>query len=90
MFEITENQKSILNAWLDVQEKKAIVMQKKKIKKKNSAYAHYKNSWDEGYAYDGAVGIGPKYMFTTTSIGTIVTVKYKTDDVIDLTDYGTW
>jgi hypothetical protein len=46
-------------------------------------------TWNGGGPYDGASGGGTTFMFTPTSLGTIVCVKHHGEEV-NLTDYGAW
>ena len=47
--------------------------------------------WENGYPYGGAIGGDYTIMFTPTSLGVQVILKYAfSNETIDLTDYESW
>ena len=90
-FELTEEQNKRLTAWLTKQETLAIAKQKETITESNNWHHVYASSWDQGYAYGGAIGGFLTYSFTPTSIGLVTKVTHAiTKETIDLSDYEDW
>lgn len=88
MFKLTEEQNNILSKWVKEQQEKAIEIQKQIIKNPNLII---QQCWEDGYPYTGASGGDLTYMFTPTSLGIVVKVKYGlTEEIIDLSDYENW
>lgn len=88
MFTLTEQQKIKLSEWMREQRKKAIESQRKTITNPSTII---QQSWADGYPYTGAIEGAVTYMFTPTSIGTVIKVKYGlTEETIDLSDYENW
>lgn len=91
MFELSKVQQEKLRDWSKIQDEIALCIQKIEIKENDVWYEQYKQYWDEGYPYAGAVGGVLTYSFTMTSLGESVVVKNNlTNQEIDLTDYENW
>lgn len=86
-FSLSKEQKEILDKWLR-EEVYPEVVEKQMADTLHPTPFHY-DCWERGYPYEGAIGGALTYCFTTTSLGTVVKVKYGTD-VLDLTDYDSW
>ena len=91
MFELTANQKKLVDEWMEEQYKKAIQIQKDTVSTNDTFYETYQDSWEMGYPYEGAIGGGITYCFTPTSIECITVVKYSlTKEELDITDWEIW
>ena len=74
--------------WVDEQNKKAVEIQKKKIK--NPGPEHIM-CWEMGYPYCGAIGGEISWEFTPTGLGDCCVVKHSvTGEELNLTDYNSW
>jgi hypothetical protein len=91
-FIVSQDQFDKYQKWIIEQNKKAIKIQKKKIKKTDDQYEIYKSfGWDMGYPYCGAVGGEIDWIFTPNGIGDCCVVRHHiTGDELNLTDYSTW
>jgi len=84
-FRLTQEQIEKIEIWEQEQNLLAVEKQKKNTDNPNEFQIM---NWEAGYPYDGTVGVGLTYMFTPTSIGTIIKVKHNhTKNELDLTDY---
>lgn len=73
--------------------KRAMEIQKKRIKEENNEEERfpYNFCWEYGEPYYGAIGGGFTFSFIGTSIGTAVSVKETiTGEEINITDYSLW
>lgn len=90
-FELNENQLRKLFAWKIIEDKSAIKLQKKNVKKEDPVYSVFKESWDIGFPYSSSIEGVLQYIFTPSGIGTTIYVEHKiTGEVIDLTEYENW
>lgn len=90
-FSLSDNQQKKLDAWLKEVYAKTINMQKAMIEETHEFYHLYKESWDLGYPYTGAIGGNISYTFTPTSLGaTLVVHESASMESIDLTEYDLW
>ncbi len=91
MFELTANQKKVVDEWMEEQYKKAIQIQKESVSTSDTFYDIYQESWEMGYPYEGAIGGGITYCFTPTSIECITVIRYSlTKEELDITDWENW
>ena len=91
MFELTSSQVKKIEAWQKQVYARGVELQQKTISPSDSFYSVYKESWDMGYPYTGAIGGQFEYVFVPTSIG--VTAKVRdlvTDETLNITDYENW
>jgi hypothetical protein len=86
IFELNAKQQEKLNDWLAERRVDQVQQQKRYILPDNPLYQIYKSNWEMGFPYTGAIDTSETFMFTPTSVGTIVKVKYM-DLVLDLTEY---
>lgn len=93
-FSLDKNQINTLSEWLKEQDEKAVAVQKQSVEESNPFYSTYKQYWDDGHPYLGAIGGGCTYQFTPTHLGTVVKVYYckgtDMEAMVDLTDYDNW
>lgn len=86
-FHVSLNQQKKLAEWLKVLDEKTIQIQKEQM---------IPEEWEEltcggEYPYYGTNGAGVQYIFTPTSLGTVLKVKHLfTKEEIDLTEYDNW
>lgn len=87
-FELDADQIAKYKAWVSEQNKIAIAKQKAE---KHNPNIIYKECWEAGYPYYGAIGGADEFIFTPNSIGVAVEARNTyTGDKIDLTDYESW
>lgn len=80
-----------LDQWVATEDKNAIAMQKKHIRKTDPFYKVYLSAWEMGYPYTGACGGVLSYNKTPTSLGCVIKVTHEiTGNTIDLTDNDAW
>lgn len=91
MFSLNKNQAILLESWLEEQDKNSINKQKNELSLDDPFYGIFKESWEQGFPYSGAVGSDITYCFTPTSLGMIIKVKHQVSlNEIDLTEYDKW
>ena len=90
-FNLDDKQINTLRQWELKQNQKAINMQKLMITYNHPSIDIYRECWDEGFPYGGAIGGEFTYSFCPNSIGINISVKNAiTGDVIDFSDYENW
>jgi hypothetical protein len=91
VFTLTDEQNKRLEKFVTDQNILAIRQQKDRITLDDPFYLMYKDHWDDGYAYGGAVGGVITYSFTPTSLGTDLVIRHNlTSNTINLTEYNNW
>lgn len=88
-FKLTKEQNKTAKRWLKEQRDLELQEQIDTIGPDNPSYKLYLECWEMGHPYTGTIGGRETYMFTPTSIGCVVAIKYK-DKSIDITDYDSW
>ena len=86
-FSLTKEDYAKIDKWLTEVVYPPIVAEQKKDPE--IAGLLFKSSNGVEYPYEGAIGGGLTYHFTPTSLGTIVKVTYR-DQELDLTDWENW
>ena len=86
-FELSKEQNEKVDKWLR-EEVYPEVVEQQMANTLHPTPFHY-DCWESGLPYEGAIGGALTYYFTTTSLGTVVKVKYATYE-LDLTDYDSW
>lgn len=86
-FSLTKEDYAKIDKWLTEVVYPPIVAEQKKNPEMVGLL--FKNSNGVEYPYEGAIGGGLTYHFTPTSLGTIVKVTYR-DQELDLTDWENW
>lgn len=86
-FEITPEDQAKIDRWLAEVVYPPIIAEQKKNPEMVGLL--FKSSNGVEYPYEGAIGGGLTYHFTPTSLGTIVKVTYR-DQELDLTDWENW
>lgn len=90
-FTINDEQAKMIDEFITEQNLKAIQQQKDKVTPDDSFYQLYKDCWDTGYAYGGAIGGILTYSFTPTSVGEALVVRHNlTGEAINLSNYNNW
>ena len=94
-FGITKSQHEKISVWLKNTVYPEVIKYQKKNTKNPTIF--HKDSWKDGYPYEGAIGGGLSYEITPTSIGVITCAVYtigfekdKKEWKYDLTDYDSW
>jgi hypothetical protein len=92
IFAVSMEDEAKVDAWLaETVYPAGIKQQKLSIVPDHPHYQFYKQSWDSGYPYTGAIGGSLTYAFSPTSLGVSVIVKDALTGLeLDLTDYGSW
>lgn len=89
-FTLSPEQLVKLNDWIDLQNSKAVDMQRANPPQ-GVPLDLLESCWEDGFPYSGAIGGNLTYSFTPTSIGVIVNIKHgNTGQDIDLTEYDLW
>lgn len=89
-FTVTDKDQKKIDKWLkETVYPRWIELQKTAYSPENPTPEHVKHCWDLGEPYTGAIGGGLSYIFSPTSIGTTLVVKFG-EDTLDLTDYEAW
>lgn len=94
-FEVYEDERPKLEAWIDMQHEKMVEQQKKDVESTPDLEDHelglYARAWVYGKPYYGPTDGWFQYVFTPTTIGcSLVVHNTVTGDKIELTDYGMW
>ena len=89
-FALNDNEKAAAKKFFDECYAEEIEKQKGVISPNSPDYFLYKESWDCGYPYGGAIGGFETYCFTPTSIGDIKTAVFSSKKEKDITDYEAW
>ena len=86
-FEVDEETTRKIEDWIDGVYSKLIEEQKRDPKLACDMFA--RDCWRSGVPYLGAIGGGVTYMFSPTSLGTVIKVSCIEEEK-DFTDYGSW
>jgi len=90
-FSITPEERARIDTWLREDVFPTIMF--KQLENKNLSDADRARIMENGHPYEGAIGGGLTYQFTTTTLGTVFKVTYAgvdADYTLDLTDYESW
>lgn len=84
-FKITKTQQKLIDKWTKEQDLIAVGIQKSEVK---SPTMWHQMSWSDGVPESGAIGGGLEYIFTPTSIGTMIKIKHLfTKEILDISEY---